>query len=100
MAQTPVFSNTKSVFDGILSLQQTAKPAAGRQAKEVPAETEEEAQSRITRRGANLALGELATRFGPRLFEDVPKLWDCVSSPLLTSYAGESNCCCSYMYVH
>ena len=36
----------------------------------------------IQRRGAQLALTEIAKTFGPRLFEELPYLWDSIINPI------------------
>lgn len=60
-------------------------------AKEVPVpDSEEVVLSRITRRGAQAALARLADLFGPRLFQDVPKVWDCVSSAVKSTLQSTS----------
>ena len=37
----------------------------------------------ISRRGSELALRHLCEKFGPTLFEKLPKLWDCVTEVLI-----------------
>lgn len=78
-----MFAGAKTDREGILSLRDAGPAVVGGKgrAKDVPVpDSEEVVLSRVTRRGAHSALARLAELFGPRLFEDVPKVWDCISS--------------------
>ncbi|POV96247.1 hypothetical protein PSTT_15759 [Puccinia striiformis] len=46
------------------------------------------AQAKLLRRGAELALSSLAARFGDNLIDRIPKLWQCMSEPLLTLFTS------------
>ncbi|RSH82478.1 TATA-binding protein-associated factor mot1 [Apiotrichum porosum] len=77
---TPVFSTNA---DGILSLKDApAAPTTKKGAAQAPEETEEQIAARVTRRGALAALAAVAKRFGPSLFDTVPRFWECISAPL------------------
>ncbi|OMO61314.1 SNF2-related protein [Corchorus olitorius] len=43
----------------------------------------------IGRRGAELALRHLCEKFGPTLFEKLPKLWDCITEVLIPGSPAE-----------
>jgi TATA-binding protein-associated factor len=83
VAVTPVFSATE--VDEIVTLKEDREAAAtaGTKKKEVVEETEIQVAARITRRGALEALQAIALRFGDKLFYDVPKYWEGISSALL-----------------
>ncbi|CAG8444968.1 8385_t:CDS:10 [Ambispora gerdemannii] len=76
---TPVLQNNRSK-EGILSLQK---------AKENNLDTNKEEDSKtqkLVRRGAETALRQFATQFGPDLFQVVPKLWNCIHSSLYSVF--------------
>ncbi|GAA5967385.1 hypothetical protein JCM11641_000529 [Rhodosporidiobolus odoratus] len=88
-SRTPIFSATKTSTAGVLTLQYN--PARGtmeKASKEVPVETEDQAAAKLVYRGAQMALSELALRFGPELLERVPKLWNCMADALLSTFAS------------
>ena len=90
VAVTPVFSATVGATEGIVSLKevkpvQTKKTAAG--VKDIVEETDEQIVSRLTRRGAQEAFRALATRFGGRLFIQVPKFWEGISLALQNTFS-------------
>jgi TATA-binding protein-associated factor len=97
VAHTAVFASAKVDREGILSLRDAIGSSAamagsgkGKGAKDVPAvDSEEVVLSRITRRGAHAALARLAELFGRRLFHEVPKLRDCLSSAVGSTLALE-----------
>lgn len=45
-------------------------------------------QAKLLRRGAELALSSLASTFGDDLIDRIPKLWQCMSEPLLTLFSS------------
>ncbi|KAG0366019.1 hypothetical protein BC939DRAFT_503250 [Gamsiella multidivaricata] len=47
----------------------------------------EDEETKLTRRGAVAAFKEFAERFGPDLFIQIPKVWECISTPLTTAFA-------------
>ena len=62
--------------------------AAGKtgKAKDTVEGTEAVTGHRLIRRGAQLALAEMATKFGALLFDTLPMLWECMIQPLLARY--------------
>ncbi|KAI1306108.1 TATA-binding protein-associated factor mot1 [Mortierella claussenii] len=87
-----------SSLEGILSFKKSKDPAVESRsvgghgiedvrisAKDIRTVDDEEAQ--LTRRGAVAAFTEFAERFGSDLFTTVPKVWECMSSPLLSAFA-------------
>lgn len=91
VSRTPIFAASKGLKKGILTLEY--KPARGlatKDSKEASVESEDVVTARLVYRGAQLALSELAARFGPELLNRVPKLWSCMSETLLSVYeSGE-----------
>lgn len=89
VSRTPIFAASKGLKKGILSLEY--KPARGlatKETKETSVETEEVITARLVYRGAQLALSQLAARFGPALLDRVPKLWGCMSETLFEIFAS------------
>ncbi|KAK4703463.1 TATA-binding protein-associated factor, partial [Phenoliferia sp. Uapishka_3] len=89
VSRTPIFSASKHLAKGILTLEY--KPARGLATKEATAaqvDSEDVLAAKLVYRGAQLALSELAARFGPDLLDRVPKLWSCMSETLLSVYAS------------
>ncbi|GAA5884682.1 hypothetical protein JCM6882_005348 [Rhodosporidiobolus microsporus] len=88
-SRTPIFATAKASRTAILTLEYNpARGTAEKAPKEAPVVTEEQAAARLVHRGAQLALGELAERFGPELLDRVPKLWSCMSDALLSVFAS------------
>jgi len=48
----------------------------------------EDEEAKLTRRGAIAAFREFAGRFKSDLFIAVPKVWECMSAPLMTAFAN------------
>ncbi|CAG8530565.1 8145_t:CDS:10 [Ambispora leptoticha] len=72
---TPVLQNNRNK-EGILSLQKAKENNSD-------ANKEEELKAqKLVRRGAETALRQFASQFGPNLFQVVPKLWNCIHSSL------------------
>ncbi|GEM06888.1 SNF2-related helicase [Rhodotorula toruloides] len=87
--RTPIFASTKSSTAGILTLQyRPARGTVDKAPKDAGAETPEQTAAKLVFRGAQLALTELASRFGPELLEKVPKLWSCMADPLVEIYGS------------
>ncbi|GAA6002172.1 hypothetical protein JCM10207_003108 [Rhodosporidiobolus poonsookiae] len=89
VTRTPIFASTKNRVDCILTLEYN--PARGeveKGAKDVAVETPDQATAKLVYRGAQLALSELAQRFGPELLERVPKLWSCMTEALLEVFGS------------
>ncbi|KAF9286646.1 TATA-binding protein-associated factor mot1 [Linnemannia elongata] len=88
-----------SSLEGIFSLKKSKEAAADSKlvsghgmedvkvsAKDIKEEDDE--QAKLTRRGALAAFKEFAGRFGPSLFTEVPKIWECIHAPLTTAFAN------------
>ncbi|KAF8558525.1 hypothetical protein OG21DRAFT_1504270 [Imleria badia] len=94
--QTPTFAYSRTIYKGILTLQTWSKIAPGRAGRETqekgePIKSEDEvAKTRLSRRGAGLAFDQLSTKFGPRLFEAIPKMWQSMAGGLLSACSAES----------
>ncbi|KAG8217266.1 hypothetical protein J3R82DRAFT_5359 [Butyriboletus roseoflavus] len=94
--QTPTFAYSRTIYRGILTLQTWSKIAPSRTVKETqekgePAKSEDEAaKMKNSRRGAGLAFNRLSTKFGPRLLEAIPKMWQSMVGGLLSACSAES----------
>lgn len=87
--RTAVFEASKTTLEGILSLDESAAPAPSRgrgAVKEEVVESDSDREGKLLRRGAEIALQEVATHFGPLLFEVIPMLWDCIGKSLLETF--------------
>lgn len=92
--QTPTFAFTRKNTDGILSFKDAAKPVAnGKDAgkdKEKLAETipkpDEAGKARLSRRGAGLAFDQLSAKFGPRLLDVIPNMWQFMAGGLISAF--------------
>ncbi len=71
-------------LDGILP--KTPSPNASGKSNGDEDSPSETSDLNLIRRGAQLALGEIATEFGDSLFDTIPVLWECMVQPLLDSY--------------
>ncbi len=92
--QTPTFAFNKHIEAGILSSKSIKEIENSGSSKPIPKgqpepTSEEAAKSRISRRGAELAFTQLSVRFGDRLFDLIPKMWELMAGGLLTTYAKE-----------
>lgn len=90
VGQTPTFAYTRSTTSGILSFQAVFKPTAQRNGKEnskdrTESQSDEAAKARLSRRGAGLAFDKLSTKFGPRLLEVIPAMWQSMVGGLLSA---------------
>ena len=87
--QTPTFSYTTTILDGILSFPGSKAAATlAESAKKDHAPTAENCntiKSRITRRGSVLAFVELSNRFGSHLLDVVPKMWNSMAGGLTSA---------------
>ncbi|KAK9320427.1 hypothetical protein V1517DRAFT_348194 [Lipomyces orientalis] len=79
-AEVPEFHLHEKLENAILSLR---KEEDRRDPKDLIAYQREAKKARTKRRGAKTSLEILAEMFGPNLFEKVPKLKECMISPLL-----------------
>ena len=95
--QTPTFAYNKHVESGILSFKaimriDAATSTAKGRGQADAAQSEEANKAKLSRRGAEFAFTELSLRFGERLFELVPKMWEFMAGGLLSAFArGKSD---------
>jgi TATA-binding protein-associated factor len=85
--QTPAFDANTTKLNGVLSFKWKLEAAA---AAAAAVETDEITKARISRRGAEFALTELSVKFGDRLIEVVPMIWESTTDGLLTT-CGSNN---------
>lgn len=89
--RTSVFASVRDTKLGILTLNEVPPPPSARnrtptvKAPDV-AESEATRQGRLIRRGAEMALQEMATAFGADLFHIVPALWDGMTATLVSVF--------------
>ncbi|KAJ7118732.1 SNF2 chromatin remodeling protein [Mycena epipterygia] len=92
--QTPTFAFTRKNTDGILSFKDATKPAAnGKDAgkdkeklAEIIPKPDEAGKARLSRRGAGLAFDQLSAKFGPRLLEIIPNMWQFMAGGLISAF--------------
>ncbi|GAA5821317.1 hypothetical protein JCM11251_004568 [Rhodosporidiobolus azoricus] len=86
-SRTPIFAAAKTSKTAILTLEYNpARGTAEKASRDAALVTEEQAAAKLVFRGAQMALGELAERFGPDLLDRVPKLWSCMSDALFAVF--------------
>ncbi len=88
---TPLFAEHVNTLNGITSnkrAQPTIRAKKGATAKVEATEVEKLSPEKLQRRGALLALSAFGDSLGPQLFERLPKLWDCMTSGLLSTYSA------------
>lgn len=88
--QTPTFAYARSISTGILSFQATFKPTAQRSGRESAKEKNDviqsdEVQARLSRCGAGLAFDQLSAKFGSRLLDVIPAMWQSMAGGLLSA---------------
>ncbi|GBE82676.1 Probable helicase [Sparassis crispa] len=90
--QTPTFAYARKILSGVLSFpKSSAAHNNGKDISDKAALSPEEAEkARLSRRGARLAFEQLSTKFGPRLLEVVPKMWQSMAGGLLSACATDS----------
>lgn len=86
---TPVFADNQQL-GGIQSLQKPDTPAQAKTSKESSAANVQLSEQELMRRGAETALKELCDRFGEHLFQDIPKVWECMAGKLQSVYGDQS----------
>lgn len=81
--KTPVLEENQTQA-GILSVQRDDNGKTGNNvAKDAAANmTPAQKEAQLMKRGAETALRELCNKFGSRVFDIVPKLWECLSAKL------------------
>lgn len=89
VSRTAIFAATKANKKGILTIEYNpARGVATKESKVADPEPEDLLAAKLVYRGAEIALGQLAERFGADLLQKVPKLWSCMSDALLTTYSS------------
>ncbi|CEG64225.1 Putative TATA-binding protein associated factor Mot1 [Rhizopus microsporus] len=76
---TPLLQDNQ-LESGILSIQKEDTTSKSKEPKEL---TPEQKDAQLTKRGAEITLRELCNRFGPSVFNMVPKLKECVSQKII-----------------
>jgi len=94
--QTPIFIHFKDTSKGILSLPD--RPVPGEKIGSVkgitvPTESDESLRNKRIRRGAESALNKLCLQVGGRIFDQLPRLWSCMSETLLSMYSTGWSAC-------
>ncbi|KAF9426594.1 TATA-binding protein-associated factor mot1, partial [Entomortierella beljakovae] len=94
---TPSLDQDSSI-EGIFSLKKSKEAAAdknlgghGMEGVKITANDTkviENEETKLTRRGAVAAFKEFAARFGANLFTAVPKVWECMQSPLVEAFSN------------
>jgi TATA-binding protein-associated factor len=85
---TPVFADNQQL-EGIQSLQKSDSPAQVKASKESSTTNPHLGEPELMRRGAETALKELCDRFGEHLFQDIPKVWECMAGNLQTVFGDK-----------
>ncbi|KAH9038908.1 hypothetical protein EDB85DRAFT_2072591 [Lactarius pseudohatsudake] len=85
--QTPTFAYHKKHLSGVLSFRSPSKVADNGVPEEDKAESREKA--RLSRRGAGLAFVKLSTKFGEKLLETIPKMWQSMAGGILSACAAD-----------
>ncbi|KZT11597.1 SNF2 chromatin remodeling protein [Laetiporus sulphureus 93-53] len=90
--QTPTFAQARKTLGGILSFSRgSGTNGSSKPNIEKPELTPAEAaQARLSRRGAQLAFVELSRKFGPRMLDVVPKMWQSMAGGLLSACQTDS----------
>ncbi|KAJ7184295.1 SNF2 superfamily chromatin remodeling protein [Mycena filopes] len=80
--------------DGILSFQDATKAVSnGKDAKDKTPELpkpDEASRARLSRRGAGLAFNQLSGKFGPKLLDVIPNMWQFMAGGLLSAFQMDS----------
>ncbi|KAL4253953.1 TATA-binding protein-associated factor Mot1 [Abortiporus biennis] len=84
--QTPTFAFARKFHEGILSFTKSTSQTNGNSAPSA----DDAAKARLSRNGASLAFIELSRRFGGRLLDVVPKMWQSMAGGLLSACAGDN----------
>ncbi|KAF9068722.1 SNF2 superfamily chromatin remodeling protein [Rhodocollybia butyracea] len=89
--QTPTFAYTRTVTDGILSFQKggpapSTNTKGGKDKDKLEIPVEETSKSPLSRRGARLAFDQLSSKFGGRLLDVVPNMWQSMAGGLLSAF--------------
>lgn len=79
--RTPTFAYHKKHLSATLSFQNASKAVENSTPEDDKAESKEKA--RLSRRGAGLAFVELSTKFGEKLLEVIPNMWQSMAGGVL-----------------
>ncbi|KAH9934987.1 SNF2 chromatin remodeling protein [Fomitopsis serialis] len=82
--QTPTFAYARKTLVGILSFPKSASHSNAKEEKSPPS-PEDAARAYLSRRGAQLAFVELSKKFGARLLDAVPKMWQSMAGGLVSA---------------
>ncbi|KAF7323127.1 TBP associated factor [Mycena chlorophos] len=101
--QTPAFALARKQLDGILSFRDVMKAAAATAVSngkdtgkdkdklpDVPAQ-DEASKTRLTRRGAGFAFDQLSSKFGPKLLDTIPNMWQFMAGGLTSACQADSS---------
>lgn len=92
--QTPTFAYSCKLTDGILSFtitnpsnttKTTSRDPTGEKDRQDVEKQQEAKKARLARRGAREAFQQLSTKFGARLLEVVPNMWQSMAGGLLSA---------------
>ncbi len=83
--QTPTFLYHRKTLNGVLSFSKLSGAATTNGKDPGHKGSEDPAKARLSRRGARLAFEKLSAKFGPRLLQAVPKMWQAMAGGLLTA---------------
>lgn len=81
--RTPTFAYHKRHLSAILSFQKASKSLENSTPEDAKAESREKAT--LSRRGAGLAFVQLSTKFGEKLLEVIPNMWQSMAGGVLTA---------------
>ncbi|EKM55940.1 uncharacterized protein PHACADRAFT_144887 [Phanerochaete carnosa HHB-10118-sp] len=88
--QTPTFAYSRKYTRGILSFK-TPQATEKSNGKEEPPTPEAAAKARLSRRGASLAFVQLSEKFGDKLLDLVPNMWQSMAGGLLSACVGDES---------
>ncbi|KAJ7915484.1 SNF2 superfamily chromatin remodeling protein [Mycena leptocephala] len=94
--QTPAFALTRKLTEGILSFQDANKAATnGKEVKDKDKiadapKPDEASKTRLSRRGAGLAFDQLSAKFGARLLDVIPNMWQFMAGGLISAFQPDS----------
>ncbi|TFK86254.1 SNF2 chromatin remodeling protein [Polyporus arcularius HHB13444] len=88
--QTPTFLYHRKTLNGVLSFSKLSGAATTNGKDPGHKGSEDPAKARLSRRGARLAFEKLSAKFGPRLLQAVPKMWQAMAGGLLTACSTDS----------
>ncbi|KAF8969946.1 SNF2 superfamily chromatin remodeling protein [Flammula alnicola] len=94
--QTPTFAYSRKRTEGILSFQVStapvvkAKDSNGDLERSESEKSQEARNARLARRGACQAFQQLSAKFGPRLLDAIPNMWQSMAGGLLSACQTDS----------